>query len=57
MEDARLKNQKLMAVYQEYLKKRASSLLPQDCIRLVSCFTVMCSFLVAIIELGHVEED
>lgn len=36
MEEARLKNQKLMSVYQEHLKKRASSLLPQDCNRLVS---------------------
>jgi len=36
MEEAKIKNQKLMLVYQEHLRKRASSLLPQDCNRLVS---------------------
>ncbi|XP_065914956.1 VPS9 domain-containing protein 1-like isoform X2 [Dysidea avara] len=34
MEEAKMKNQKLMSVYQEHLRKRASSLLPQDCNRL-----------------------
>jgi len=36
MEEAKIKNQKLMSMYQEHLRKRASSLLPQDCNRLVS---------------------